>query len=186
MEKLSFKNSEGLMLSARIEFPADRKTRSLCNFRIVLLAIKTWNAVKNIVRALASKGFAVLSFDFTGLGSSEGDFAETNFSSNIADLICAASALEEKYEAPKLLVGHSLGIGAAAIFAAKAIDSIEAVATVGAPSSPDHVAHLFEDHLDEIKNKAEAKVLLGGRPFTIKRQFLLDINSKNMAEIVKS
>ncbi|MEM6724407.1 MAG: bifunctional alpha/beta hydrolase/OsmC family protein, partial [Bacteroidota bacterium] len=117
-------------------------------------------------------------------GESEGDFENTNFSSNVEDLIKAADYLSEYYEAPKLIVGHSLG-GAASILAASRIDSIEAVATIGAPAEPVHVKHQFETHVDKIENKGIAEVFIAGRAFTIKDQFLKDLDSTNLAKITK-
>jgi alpha/beta superfamily hydrolase len=131
-QKVSFKNPEGHELAARLELPADQKPTACAIFAHCFTCNKNLTAVRNIARALTQDGFAVLRFDFTGLGESEGDFADTDFSSNIEDLIAAATFLEDHYEAPKLLIGHSLG-GAAVIFAAAAIPSIQAVATIGAP-----------------------------------------------------
>jgi len=125
-----------------------------------------------------------LSFDFTGLGQSEGDFSDTNFSSNVDDLISAAEALEKEYEAPSLLVGHSLG-GAAVIYASSKIESIQAVATVGAPASPSHLQHLLKGSLEEIEENKEAEVDLGGRVFKIKKQFLDDISSQDMSTVIQ-
>lgn len=184
MEKLKFENQDGQELSANLELPENGQTKAYALFAHCFTCNKNLKAVKNIQRALSAKGYAVLSFDFTGLGDSDGDFSDTNFSSNISDLVCAANALKERYQAPNLIIGHSLG-GAAAIFAAHELSFIEAVATIGAPSSPDHVEHLFSNKLDEIKSKEEAEVTLAGRPFKIKKQFLEDISSKNMKQVVK-
>ncbi|MFA7325844.1 MAG: bifunctional alpha/beta hydrolase/OsmC family protein [Candidatus Kapaibacterium sp.] len=178
-ERLLFKNSDGLELSARLELPIDRKPVSYAIFAHCFTCNKNLTAVTNITRELTNSGFAVLRFDFTGLGESEGDFSETNFSSNIDDLVCAADYLATNYGEPTLIVGHSLG-GAASIFAATIIDSIKAVATIGAPSSPDHVKHLFEEDITQIETQGSAKILLAGRPFEVKKQFLDDISSKNM------
>jgi uncharacterized OsmC-like protein/esterase/lipase len=141
--------------------------------------------VRNISKALTQRGFGVLRFDFTGLGESEGDFADTNFSSNIDDLVAAGRYMESELEAPSLIVGHSLG-GAAVIFAAKELDSVRAVATIGAPSSPEHVQHLIQSGVPEIEEKGEAQLNIGGRPFTIKKQFLEDISGVNMQATIKS
>ncbi|PKL79392.1 MAG: osmotically inducible protein C [Ignavibacteriae bacterium HGW-Ignavibacteriae-4] len=178
-ERLLFKNSDGLELSARLELPIDRKPVSYAIFAHCFTCNKNLTAVTNITRELTNSGFAVLRFDFTGLGESEGDFSETNFSSNINDLVCAADYLATNYGEPTLIVGHSLG-GAASIFAAAVINSIKAVATIGAPSSPDHVKHLFEEDITKIETQGSAKILLAGRPFEVKKQFLDDISSKNM------
>jgi len=125
-----------------------------------------------------------LRFDFTGLGESEGEFADTNFSSNVKDILAAANYLEENYKAPSILIGHSLG-GAAVIFASSQLESIKAVATVGAPSDPEHVTHLLRDKIEDIKKLGAAKVNIGGREFMIKKQFLEDLQNKNMFEILK-
>ena len=114
-------------------------------------------AVTNISRALTAKGIAVMRFDFTGLGESEGDFADTNFSSNVQDLICAADYLKHEYEAPKIIIGHSLG-GAAVLMAASLLETIEAVVTIGAPADPPHVKHLFQNSIEEIEETGLATV----------------------------
>ena len=134
---------------------------------------------------MTNNGIAVLRFDFTGLGESEGDFENTNFSSNVEDLISAASFLEEKYAAPSILIGHSLG-GAAVIFAAKQIPSVRAIAAIGAPSSPKHISHLLKDGVDEINRKGEATIVIVGREFKIQKHFLDDINEKNMDITLKN
>lgn len=143
------------------------------------------SAVRNISKALTAKGFGVFRFDFTGLGESEGDFADTNFSSNIEDLIAAGNFMEKESMAPSLIIGHSLG-GAAVIFAGKELDSVKAVATIGAPSAPDHVQHLIQSGIPEIEEKGQAQLNIGGRPFTIKKQFLEDISGVNMQATVKA
>lgn len=133
-------------------------------------------AASRISRALMAKGIAVLRFDFTGLGNSDGDFANSNFSSNIQDLIAAADFLRSQYQAPKILIGHSLG-GAAILGVAKDVPEATAVVTIGAPFDAAHVAHNFAMHIDEIEQQGQAEVSLGGRKFTIQKQFLDDINS---------
>lgn len=138
-------------------------------------------AAARISRALAEKGIAVLRFDFTGLGNSEGDFSNTNFSSNVEDLLEAAKALGEKWSAPSLLIGHSLG-GAAVLAAAAQLDDIGAVVTINAPADPEHVSKHFEADLDEIEEKGEAEVTLAGREFKIRQQFIDDIRSHNLGE----
>lgn len=136
-------------------------------------------AAGTIARALAREGLGVLRFDFTGLGSSEGEFASTNFSSNVGDLISAARWLEDNAAGPLLLVGHSLG-GAAALAAAPDIPSVEAVATIGAPADPSHIEHLFDRHLLEIEQLGQADVTIAGQHFPIARQFLEDIRSASL------
>lgn len=185
IQKVTFKNNDGLDLKGRLELPTHQKPHNFVLFAHCFTCNKNLSAVRNISRALTAKGFGVLRFDFTGLGESSGDFENTNFSGNILDLIEASKYLEENYAAPTLLIGHSLG-GAAAIFAADAIDSIKAVATIAAPSNPDHVQHLLKSNLEEINTTGKAVVNLGGRDFTIKKQFLDDIKSKSLSEIAKN
>jgi len=143
------------------------------------------SAVKNISRSLTSHGFGILRFDFTGLGRSEGEFAESHFSSNVEDLIAVSDYLRDHYEAPGLLVGHSLG-GAAAIVAASKLDNIKAVATIGAPATVDHVTHLFSHGIDEVKEKGEVEINIGGRPFKINEAFIDDFGKTNLPEITKN
>lgn len=183
--KLSFKNTDGLMLAARLEQPVDKKPLAYAIFAHCFTCTKNLVAVTNISRALTTRGIAVLRFDFTGLGDSEGDFADTNFSSNVQDLVAAAAHLQAKYEAPKILIGHSLG-GAAVLMAASQIPSIEAVTTVGAPADPPHVKHLFQNSLEEIDETGEAKVFLGGRPFKIKKQFVDDLEQADLPTNLKT
>lgn len=184
-EKVEFHNKEGQKLIGRIELPADRHPHNFALFAHCFTCTKNLSAVRNISKALTSNGFGVLRFDFTGLGESEGDFADTNFSGNVQDLVVAASFLEEKYKSPTLLIGHSLG-GAAVIFAVSEIDSVKAVATVGAPSNPVHVKHLFKSGIDEINKTGKAIVNLSGRDFTIKKQFLEDLEEKSLPETAKN
>ncbi len=184
-QKINFKNRHGHELAARIQLPADQKPKAFALFAHCFTCNKDLTAIRNISRSLTSQGFGVMSFDFTGLGESEGDFSETDFSSNIGDLIEAANFMNRAFEAPKLLVGHSLG-GAAVIFAANKIPSVQAVTVVGAPSSPGHVQHIFKKSLDEIEEKGEAEVEISGRTFTIQKQFVDDISEKNMAVALKN
>jgi len=183
-EKIKFTNSTGHELAARLELP-DGEIKGCAIFAHCFTCNKNLTAVRNIGKALTSHGIGVLRFDFTGLGESEGDFENTNFSSNVDDLISAANFLEENYSAPDVLIGHSLG-GAAVIFAANKIESVKAVATIGAPSNPKHVSNLFKSGIEEIHEKGEATLIIGGRDFKIQKQFLDDINEKNMDETVKN
>ncbi|WP_299185423.1 bifunctional alpha/beta hydrolase/OsmC family protein [uncultured Aquimarina sp.] len=185
LSKISFTNAEGQILSGRLELPADQHPHNFALFAHCFTCNKNLGAVRNISRALTSQGFGVLRFDFTGLGESEGDFADTNFSGNVEDLIAAADFLAKEYQAPSLLIGHSLG-GAAAIFAATKINSIKAVATVGAPSDPTHVQHLLKSGLPEIEANGKAVVNLSGRDFTIKKQFLEDLENKSLPLVAKN
>ena len=180
--KASFQNQQGESLAGLLETP-DEDTKAYALFAHCFTCSKDIAAASRITRALAKKGIAVLRFDFTGLGNSDGDFANTNFSSNINDLIQAASHLEENYAAPVMIIGHSLG-GAAVLAASQSIPSIKAIVTIGAPSTGHHVEHLFAHAKEEIVNNDEALVDLAGRKFTIKKQFIDDINSYNDTEHV--
>lgn len=183
MKRVEFLRSTGETLSARLDLPPDQKPHSYALFAHCFTCNKNLGAVRNISRALTSEGFGVLRFDFTGLGESEGEFADTSFSHNVQDLLRASEHMNQIAMAPELIIGHSLG-GAAAVFAATQIQSIKAVVTVGAPSNPMHVQHLFSSDISEIEATGEATVDLGGRQFTIKKQFLEDLRDKNMAQVV--
>ena len=182
-ERIAFKNAAGDELAARLELPpwnvGEGVPRAYCIFAHCFTCSKDILAASHVSRALSRAGFAVLRFDFTGLGNSDGDFANTNFSSNVDDLVHAANFLEENYSAPRLLVGHSLG-GAAVLAATRRLKSVEAVATVGAPSDPAHVKKHFAAKLDGIKEEGGADVELGGRTFRIKQQFLDDLEAQNL------
>lgn len=185
IQKVNFTNAEGQQLVGRLELPINQHPHNFVIFAHCFTCNKNLSAVKNISRELTANGFGVLRFDFTGLGESDGDFENTNFSGNVDDLISASNYLKENYTAPTLLIGHSLG-GAAAIFAAAEIESVKAVATVGAPSNPKHVQHLIQSSVDEIKTTGQANVNIGGRPFTIKKQFLDDIETKSLPDVAKN
>jgi uncharacterized OsmC-like protein/alpha-beta hydrolase superfamily lysophospholipase len=176
-QEFIFDGSQGL-LSGRLTLPGGTP-RATAVFAHCFTCSKDIPAVKRITEGLASHGIAVLSFDFTGLGHSEGEFQNTNFTSNVSDLVAAANAMATQIAPPALLVGHSLG-GAAVIRAAAELDSVVAVATIGAPSDPQHLERLFVGELDAIKNKGSAEVDLGGRPFVITQQFLDDIAQQTL------
>ena len=183
-KKIQFKNKNRLLLDGNIDFPIDQQPLAFALFAHFFTGNKNFTAVRNISRSLTRNRIAVMRFDFTGLGNSEGNFADSNFSTNIDDLIAAANYLEQYHEAPKIVVGHSLG-GAAAIYAADAIDAIQAVATIGSPANPSHVEHLFEDHIEKIELEGEATFEISGRQFTIKKQFIDDLSSKDMTMHLK-
>lgn len=183
-QKLYFTNREGQKLAARLDLPLDEKPAAYAIFAHCFTCTKNLNAVVNINRALARNGIAVLRFDFTGLGESEGDFAETNFSSNVADLVAAADFLRENFAPPNLLIGHSLG-GAAVLQAASQIESCVAVATIAAPANPSSVARHLGDSLADIEKKGEAEITLAGRKFRLKKQFLDDLGQVRMQETIK-
>jgi uncharacterized OsmC-like protein/pimeloyl-ACP methyl ester carboxylesterase len=182
-ERFSFEGAHGDRLSARLSVPADGDILAWALFAHCFTCSKDLKAAVNISRALARERIAVCRFDFTGLGESEGDFAGTTFSSNVDDLVAAASALERAFAAPAILVGHSLG-GAAALRAAARIDSVRAVATIAAPFDPAHVRHLFRESLDEIEEKGRASVELAGRRFTVSRDFVHDLSTHSMVEAI--
>lgn len=181
--KVTFSNKNKEQLEGYLDLPLDQEPHNFAVFAHCFTCSKNLIAIGNISKALTRAGFGVLRFDFTGLGESEGDFADTNFSGNIEDLVEAARYLEQNYQAPSILIGHSLG-GTATIFAADQLESVKTVATIGAPSDPEHVKHLIKSNKDEIRKKGEAKVNIGGRDFTIKKQFLDDLENKPLKEIV--
>jgi uncharacterized OsmC-like protein/fermentation-respiration switch protein FrsA (DUF1100 family) len=181
-ERFQFASSEGHQLAAALDTPAG-EIRAYALFAHCFTCGKDVLAAKRIAVALAASGIAVLRFDFTGLGSSEGDFANSTFSSNVADLVRAADHLRETYQAPALLIGHSLG-GAAILAAASRIPEAKAVVTIAAPSDPAHVTGLFSDSVDKIREQGEAAVSLAGRSFTIKREFLDDVAEHGLMEHV--
>lgn len=185
LKKVRFRNREGHELAGRLELPIDSRPHNFVLFAHCFTCTKNLTAVRNISTALASRGFGVLRFDFTGLGESEGEFSETNFSGNVEDLIDAAEYLASSYKSPSLLIGHSLG-GAAAIFAAANIESVTAIATIGAPSEPIHVKKQLTGKLSEIEKHGQATVDLGGREFTVSQQFLDDLEDKKLLTNIKS
>lgn len=176
--RFDFTTKGGQKLAALLEQP-DGDVRACALFAHCFTCSKDILAARTIARALSAQGIGVLRFDFTGLGSSEGEFENTNFSSNIADLICAAKALSERVAPPTLLIGHSLG-GAAVIAAAQHLPSVRAVATIGAPADPEHVIHNLGPAICEIEDKGAAEVTLAGRPFLVQKQFLEDVRAHNL------
>jgi uncharacterized OsmC-like protein/pimeloyl-ACP methyl ester carboxylesterase len=172
-ERFQFTGSEGHQLSAALDTP-DGAIRAYALFAHCFTCGKDVLAASRIALALAAKGIAVLRFDFTGLGSSEGDFANSTFSSNVADLVRAADHLRETRKAPAILIGHSLG-GAAILAAAGQIPDAKAVVTIAAPSDPAHVTGFFKERIEDIRKTGKVEVSLAGRPFQIKREFLDDI-----------
>lgn len=175
-QKVTFQSPTGFELSGRLELPVNQHPHTYAIFAHCFTCSKNLSAVRNISRALNQSGIALLRFDFTGLGDSDGEFADTNFSSNVGDLIAAVHFLTENYEAPGLLLGHSLG-GAAVLQVANQCPSVKAVATIGAPFDPAHVGHLLMPAKEELAAKGVAEVSIGGRPFRVKQQFLDDIQA---------
>ncbi len=183
--KLKFPNQQGKNLSARLDFPIDEKPVAYALFAHCFTCTKNYNAVVNISRALTGQGIAVLRFDFTGLGESEGDFADTNFSSSVGDLVAAARFLESKFEPPSLLVGHSLG-GAAVIHAASRIPSTAAVATIAAPAGLSGMIRYLRKRGNELEQKGEAEIVIAGRSFTVKEQLLHDLEGIEMGQAIRN
>src|SRR6202012_1132391 len=177
-ERFQFTGSEGQQLAAALDTP-DGAIHAYALFAHCFTCGKDVLAARRIATALAAKGIAVLRFDFTGLGSSEGEFANSTFSSNVADLVLAADHLRQTRKAPAILIGHSLG-GAAILAAAGQIPDAKAVVTIAAPSDPAHVTHLLGDKVEDIRSQGEVEVSLAGRPFNIKREFLDDIAEHNL------
>jgi alpha/beta superfamily hydrolase len=184
-QKLSFVNSQGQKLAARLDLPVDEKPVAYALFAHCFTCGKNLTAIVNINRALARVGIAVLRFDFTGLGESEGDFAETSFSSNVDDLIAAARFLESSFEAPKILIGHSLG-GAAVLQAAARIESVRAVATIAAPCDLSQLARFLSSSVEEIEDKGEGRFTMAGKSFKIRKKFLDDLERTRMEETIGS
>jgi len=181
-QSVSFPGASGATLAARLEAPAERP-RAYALFAHCFTCSKDSKAATYISAALAERGIAVLRFDFTGLGGSEGDFASTNFSSNIGDLVAAANFLRKTHRAPAVLIGHSLG-GTAMLAAAQKIPETLAVVTIGSPYDPDHVLRLLKDSLGAIQAEGEALVDIAGREFRIKKQFLDDIEGRKLGDTV--
>ncbi len=183
-EQFQFTSAEGHQLSAALDLP-EGTPLAYALFAHCFTCGKDVLAAKRIATALAAKGIAVLRFDFTGLGSSEGDFANSTFSSNVADLVRAADHLRETRQGPAILIGHSLG-GAAILAAAGKIPDAKAVVTIAAPSDPVHVTGLFKDRIEDIRQHGKVEVQLAGRPFHITSEFLDDIAEHSlMARVAK-
>lgn len=178
--KVTFEGSFGDDLAGRLDLPAG-PVRAYALFAHCFTCSKDIVAAKRIAAGLSAEGIAVLRFDFTGLGSSEGEFENTNFSSNIQDLIKAADFMRAAYEAPAIMIGHSLG-GAAAVAASLHIPEVKAVVTIGAPADAYHVTHNFGSDLGRIEEEGEVRLSLAGRPFTIKKQFIDDLGRTSVKE----
>ncbi len=177
-ERFEFPNARGEKLSALLDRPTGQPV-AFALFAHCFTCGKDILAAKRIAEGLTERGIAVLRFDFTGLGASGGEFANTTFSSNVADLVAAASHLRRKYQAPAILIGHSLG-GAAVLAAAVDIPEARAVATIGAPIDPSHVTGLFKEHVETIQQQGEVEVALAGRPFRIRKEFLDDVAEQKL------
>ncbi len=185
VENVQFENARGELLSGRLQLPVSGAPRASALFAHCFTCTKNIRAARTISDALCAEGIAVLRFDFAGLGQSGGDFADTNFSSNVSDLIAASEYLTSYLSAPELLIGHSLG-GTAVLQAAASIPSASVVATIGSPSRASHVTHLFEQQREQIEAKGEATVSLAGRPFVIRKQFLDDLEKGGLPESLRT
>ena len=183
-ERLTFPGASGEMLAARFERP-EGDLRATALFAHCFTCSKDLKAVRHISRALADRGIGVLAFDFTGLGESEGDFADTNFSSNLDDLEAAARFMGGGVGAPSLLVGHSLG-GAAVLAVAHRLPSVRGVCTIAAPSDPGHLVPKLEQAAPGIASADEARAVIAGREFRIRRQLLDDLESHRLLDLVSS
>jgi len=176
-EKFEFPGHDGDQLAGLLELP-DAKPRATALFAHCFTCGKDVIGASRISRALVARGYAVMRFDFTGLGNSDGDFANTNFSSNVQDLVAAANHLRKRRQAPSLLVGHSLG-GTAVLAAVQQVPECRAVVTIGSPADAQHVSAQFGADIENIRSQGEANVSLAGRPFTIRKQFLDDIEKSS-------
>ncbi|WP_299708427.1 bifunctional alpha/beta hydrolase/OsmC family protein [uncultured Pontibacter sp.] len=174
--RVTFPNASGHMLSGRLEMPVDGKPHAYALFAHCFTCTKNLTAISNIARTMSLMGIAVLRFDFTGLGDSEGEFDESGFSSNVSDLVSACKFLEKEYSAPDIAVGHSLG-GTAVLMAAKSLHSLKAIVTIGSPFDPAHVKHLIQPALSSVEAEGTAMVNIGGKPFPISREFVEELDA---------
>jgi uncharacterized OsmC-like protein/alpha/beta superfamily hydrolase len=181
-KKVSFPNAKGEPLVARLELPEDERPLAYALFAHCFTCSKDLTAAVHICRALSSRRIAVLRFDFTGIGESAGDFAQTNFSTEVSDLVAAARFLESEYAAPQLLIGHSLG-GAAVLAAVSRIPTAKAVVTIGAPFNPAHLRDILGVSAAQIE-QSEATVSIAGRDFTIRKSLLDDLEAQKPAETI--
>ena len=180
-----FPNARGQQLAGLLALPEDEQPLAYALFAHCFTCSKSLSAAGNIAQALARRRIAVLRFDFTGLGESEGEFAESTFSSDVSDLVAAARYLEQHYQSPRILIGHSLG-GAAVLQAAPQIPSVAAVATIAAPAHPSHASKLFGSAREQIERRGEATVQLAGRPFTIRKSFLDDLEAQKPEQTLRN
>jgi len=183
-KRVTFPNSQGEQLAARLELPEDEHPLAYALFAHCFTCSKDLTAAVYIARALSSRRIAVLRFDFTGLGESEGEFAATTFSSEVSDLVAAARFLEREYEAPRLLIGHSLG-GTAVLEAAGEISTVKAVVTIAAPFRPTHVRGLLGEAAERVEQTGQASVTIEGRPFTVRKSLLDDLEAHRPEEALR-
>jgi len=182
--RVKIPTADGQMLGGVISLPADSKASSYALFAHCFTCGKNLAVARNISRSLNQSGIGVLRFDFTGLGESDGEFSNTDFTSNLNDIEFAADYLGEFYDAPQILIGHSLG-GAAVLAAAERISSARAIVTIGAPFQPGHVSHLFAGKTEELESTGKASISLGGKPITIGRSLVKDLNAQNNASKIR-
>jgi alpha/beta superfamily hydrolase len=180
IEHFDFQNSSGLRLAALLDRPSDEPA-AYALFAHCFTCGKNNRAASHVARVLAAHSIAVMRFDFTGIGASEGEFANAGFSANVADLVAAADHLRRTHRAPAMLIGHSLG-GAAVLGAAAEVPEARAVVTIAAPADPVHVTNLLKDRVSEIEERGEAEVVLAGRSFRVRRELLDDLSGQRLAE----
>lgn len=183
--KVEFKNNEGINLAGTLELPLDQSPVAYAIFTHCFTCTQDYHIVRNISGALTRNGIAVLRFDLSGLGKSEGDFSETNFSTNVDDILSAANYLEENYTAPEVLIGHSFG-GTASIVAAQILDSVNAVITIGSPAEAKHLLRHLKKEMEEIESQGEAFVKIVGRKFKLKKQFIENLQSIDMKKMIQN
>lgn len=181
VESLNFENAQGHRLSGRLDTPSEGAPRAVVLFAHCFTCSKNLSAIVHLSRALTDAQYAVFRFDFTGLGESQGDFAETGFVSHVDDVEAAAAFLARKGLAPRLLVGHSLG-GAAVLYAASSVASCQAVAVIGAPFNPTHVSRLLRPYRDTLQRDGAVEIVLGGRTVRVGRGFLEETSDDVVAE----
>lgn len=182
--KLFIRNRKSEELATYIDFPNHQKPRQYALFAHCFTCNSQFNAVRNISRALNSQGIAVVRFDFTGLGKSEGEFTNSHFEANVEDLIDVNEYITQQYEAPQLLLGHSLG-GSAALVAAHEIETIKAVCTIGSPADIRHTTKHFASQIDQLSEDGYAHVRIGGRQFSISKNFVEGFQKHDLPEIIK-
>jgi putative redox protein len=185
-KQISFRNPDsGFQLAGLLDMPENTEPRGWALFAHCFTCGKSLKSTRHISRALTNKQIGVLRFDFTGLGDSQGDFSSSHLSSNIGDLVAAANWLKENSSGPDILIGHSFG-GAAVLQATSLISSVRAVVTIAAPFDPQHVTHLLDKAIEEIKEKGSATVAIAGRSFTIGREFVADLATHKSEERIKN
>ena len=183
-QKVTFDNQNGEAIMGRLELPIDQKPLTYAIFAHCFACNKNLNAVRNISRSLTAKGIGVLRFDFTGLGDSDGSFEETNFSHNVSDIVQASRFLEDNYGEANLLIGHSLG-GAAVLIAATQLPKVNALVTIGTPSDPYHVTHLFHEELHKLDHQGFIEFNLTGTPLKIKQDFIDDLKDNPLLDVLR-